>query len=1011
MKYTFTLITFFAICLSAFAQEITVKGIVFESETRAPLLGATVLQKGTTNGITTDFDGNFSLPNVNVGDVLVVSYVGFKTREVIVPLSGSINIFLDSDLAALDEVIIVGYGTQRKKEITGSVSVVSSQSIEELKPVQIEQALQGQVAGVQITPSSGAPGSQIDIKIRGISTNGDNRPLILLDGSVIEDLTVVNPSDIESINVLKDATAGIYGVRAANGVILITTKNGSYGSDLKVNFSSYVGIQQTSRKIPTLNATEYALLVNEARTNGGESPLFTDIGSLGQGTDWQDEVFENAPIYNADINLTGGTKNSRTSFSISYLDQDGIVGGPRANFNRFTSRLSHDRKILKNLKFDSSLLFTGINRENIAENAIGSVLYNALNNSPLFPVRNQDNSFSISEGTGNEVINPVAQIANANNTTRVKRLTGSFALNYKFLENFTAETRMQANYSEVNEFRFFREANFGSGKVFNIARGQSRVEDIDRIFRDYTFDAFVNYNKSFNEVHNLDVTIGTSIFQTTGIRAGFIGTGFDRPGGANFNGSVLDANEVISINQNGGATFDSRLLSYFARTQYDYKGKYLFSGVIRRDGSTKFGPENKFGIFPSASAGWIISDEDFLANNNKISFLKLRSSYGVLGNDRIGDFRFQSNLNGEGVYVFEEQLVFGSAIGGLSNPEIRWEKQFTFDVGIDAKFFDNSLDVTLDYFNRRTEDLLLQPQVSGILGGSAPGSSPPFVNAGTIRNRGLEFSVGYRKVLSDNFKYNVNFNVTSLDNEVLEVNGENSFIPGGSFGIGQEPPSRMETGFDIGYFRGFQTNGIFQTQEEVDNHAIQDNAQPGDLRFVDTNGDGVITTDDKVDLGSPIPDFTFGINLGFTFKNFDFVAYAFSQVGNEIVRNYERFNPLTNRSTQFLGRWTGPGSTNEVPRVTTSATQNIQFSDFFVEDGSFIRLQNIQVGYTFSEEFMQNFKLNSVRLYTSVNNLYTFTKYRGYDPTASSGAPIGGGIDQGFYPTPTTFIFGVNVNF
>jgi hypothetical protein len=379
--------------------------------------------------------------------------------------------------------------------------------------------------------------------------------------------------------------------------------------------------------------------------------------------------------------------------------------------------------------------------------------------------------------------------------------------------------------------------------------------------------------------------------------------------------------------------------------------------------------------------------------------------------DRIRDFGFESLLNGEGAYVFDDELIIGTAIGGLSNPEIRWEKQYTFDVGVDAKFFDNKLDVSIDYFNRRTDDLLITPQTSGILGGSAPGSGAPTVNAGSVQNTGLELTLSYRKTVSEDFKYNFSINATALDNEVLEVNGDASFLQGGSFGVGQEAPARMEAGLPIGYFRGYQTDGVFQNQDEVDAHASQNNAQPGDLRFKDTNGDGVITNDDKTYLGDPIADATFGLNFGFTYKNFDFLAYVFSSVGNEIVRNYERFQPLTNRSTMYLDRWTGPGTSNDTPRVTTGATQNNQFSDFFVEDGSFVRLQNLQVGYTLSDTFLEDYKMNELRFYVSASNLVTLTKYTGYDPTGSTGQPIGGGIDYGFYPTPKTYLFGLQLKF
>ena len=1008
MKYTTFFIMLLLFSSSLFAQNKVVTGIVYEASTGFPLAGATVSEKGTNNGAITDFDGNFSLSNVTANGVIVVSYIGFLSQEVATAnILGALNVLLVEDAAQLDEVIVVGYGTQRKKEITGAVSVIGTETIEALKPRRIEEALQGQVAGVNITSGSGAPGSGLNIAIRGVSTNGDNRPLILLDGNVIEDLSVVNPADIESINILKDATAGIYGVRAANGVILIVTKSGSYNSELKAEFKSYYGVQETTRKIPVLNATEYALLVNESRTNGGQAPLFNNVGSLGQGTDWQDTVFESAPVISADLTVSGGGENSKTSFGLSYLTQDGIVGGSKANFSRFTARVSHDRKIIEKLKLNTTILLSNTDRKSLSENAVGSVLYNALNNAPTFSVRDASGAFSLSEGLGNEVINPIAQIANTNNNTDVHKIGGSFGLTYDINDHFSVSSRFQGNYAEVDGYSFAKTQFYGSGKVFNIVRN-SVFEELN-IFRDYTFDAFVTYKNTFDDKHNVNVVLANSVFRTTGSFRSF--TGFDIPGDNGNNASIENAGEVFDNNINGGNTFDARLLSYFTRIQYDYEGKYLFSGVLRRDGSTKFGPDNKFGYFPSASAGWVLSEEEFLSSSQNLSFLKLRGSYGIIGNDRIGDFGFESLVNGEGAYVIGNELVIGSAVGKLSNPEVKWEEQKTLDIGLDAKFFGNKLDVTVDYFNRRTEDLLLTPQVSGILGGAAPGSGAPTVNAGTVENKGIELSVSYRKTVSENFKYSVSANATTLKNEVLFVSDENGFIAGGSFGIGQEAPSRMEAGFPIGYFRGYQTDGIFQNQGEVDAAATLDGTQAGDIRFVDINGDGVIDDLDKTDLGNPIPEATFGMNIGFTFKNFDFLTYAYASLGNEIVRNYERFQPLTNRTTAYLGRWTGSGTSADFPRVTTAASNNTLFSDFFVEDGSFIRVQNIQLGYTFSEKLTDAWKLDEFRLYASVSNAFTFTKYRGYDPTTSSGAPIGGGIDIGFYPTPKTYLLGLNLKF
>jgi TonB-linked SusC/RagA family outer membrane protein len=937
----------------------------------------------------------------------VFSYIGYVTQEIIVNDNSNLNIQLAPDIAQLDEVVVIGYGSQKRKEITGAVAVVSSETIENLKPTRIEQALQGQVAGVQISSQSGSPGSASTISIRGVSTNGDSRPLILVDGNVIEDLSVINPNDIASVNVLKDATAGIYGVRAANGVILITTKTGRKNMPLTFEYEAYGGFQHTTRELPTLNATEYALLVNEAFAANGENPIFTNVVNLGKGTDWQEQVFENAPIINHALTLKGGKEKSSYSYGQSFLTQDGIVGGKKSNFTRFTNRASYNLDFLKNFKLTSGAIFTHTNKRGIAENGLGSVLFNAINMAPTIGLNGR------AIGLGAEVINPLAQIRNTHNRTKVNKISGNAGLSYNFLEHFTVQSNIQFNYAEVSTDIFSPIADFGGvgqDKVFD--RQRSEVLETLNFFRDYTFDAFIKYENKFNDIHNVNILLGTSIFQSTGEFTGK--RGFDIIGNDIANANIDQASDVENINEALGRnpTFDSRLLSYFARLQYDYDGKYLISAVVRRDGSTKFGPENKFGYFPSGSIGWIASDEEFLSDSSIFNFLKIRASYGILGNDRIPDFRFVSLLNGEGTYVIDDELVFGTAAGAVSNPEIKWEKQKTFDVGLDARFLKNKLDVTIDYYKKRTEDLLVVPQVSSLLGTTAPGSGPPVVNAGIVENEGIEFAIGYTQNLSDNFKFSIKYNVATLENNVVSVSADGDFISGGSFGVGQDPPSRMEEGFPIGYFRGFRTDGIFQNQAEVDASPTINNAvQPGDLRFEDVNNDGVIDDNDKVSIGSPLPNATMGLNITFEYKNFDFGAYAFASVGNEIVRNYERNQPLTNRTITFLDRWTGSGTSNSFPRVTSGASSNTLFSEFFVEDGSFVRLQNVQLGYTFSDKIFENSKINKLRLYVSASNLVTLTKYRGFDPTASSGAPIGGGIDNGFYPNPQTFLFGVNLKF
>lgn len=1010
-------ITFLLFALStvvAVAQTLNVKGVVKDAVSGETLPGVSVVIKGTTTGTETDFDGIFNLSNVKKGATLVFNYLGKKPKEVVVTVA-TIEISLEDAAETLEEIVVIGYGTQRKKEVTGAVTVVSSATIEDLQPTRIEQALQGQVAGVNITTSSGSPGAAANIRIRGVSTNGDSRPLILLDGRVIEDLSVVNPTDIESINILKDAAAGIYGVRAANGVILVKTKSGRKNTPFKSTLNIYTGFQQTTREIPLLNATEYALLANEAFAANGEALPFSSVSGLGQGTNWQKQAFETAPIYSIDYTLNKGTENSTYSLGISTIDQDGIVGGNKSNFNRRNIRFNFDRDISDKLKFTSSTIFTNTNKKNLIENTLGSVLFNALNMPPTTPVRLPNGEFSQPPltGTGIEVANPLAQVYNAQNRSWTNKISGSYGLNYKINDFLSAETRYQANYSVGSSNTFNPLFTYGNNNVFNV--DLATFTNFRQSFFDYTFDAFAKYERVFNDRHDLKLMLGTSVFKTSGrfldiLTSTAVGTTLND---VVVESPVLNGNglEIFKTNNNGSnLAFDSRLLSYFARLQYGYDGKYLFSGTFRRDGSSNFGPKNKFGYFTSLSAGWVASQEDFLKENETVTFLKLRASYGIIGNDRIPGFRFVSVLNGEAEYVFNNQLVIGTAPGPVANPEIRWEKQIPIDIGLDIELF-NKVNITADYFQKTTEDLLVAAQTSGIIGVAAPGSSVPFVNAGSVENKGLEFSIGYKETVSEDFNFNINYNFTTLTNNVTFVGNATGIIEGGSFGVGQEPPSRMEAGFPIGYFYGYKTDGIFQTQAEVDAHPTQLNAAPGDLRFVDTNGDGVIDADDRTYIGDPIADLSMGLNLSFNYKGFDFNAYAFASIGNEIVRNYERNLPLTNRPTYFLDRWTGPGTSNTFPRVTTGATGNNLFSDFYVEDGSFLRLQSVQLGYSLGKSTLEKLSFDKIRFYVTGSNLFTLTKYRGYDPTTSNGAPIGGGIDQGFYPSPRTFLFGMNVNF
>jgi TonB-linked SusC/RagA family outer membrane protein len=1003
-----------------YSQNITVSGIVFDATSNEPLPGASVVVSGSNTGTTTDFDGNFSLNNLNLKDQLIISYLGYDDFKILVDGSTSdISVGLQLASSKLDEIVVIGYGTQTKKEVTGAVTVVGSETIENLNPTRVEQALQGQVSGVNITSGSGSPGSGLNIRIRGISTNGDSRPLILVDGNVIEDLSVVNPNDIESVNIIKDATAGIYGVRGANGVILITTKSGQKNTDLSLEIDTYMGVQTTSKRIDMMNSYEYALYSNDLASFN----IYKNAPSY--SVDWQDEVFEIAPILSTNLSISGGTNKSSYSASASYHYQDGIVGLDKSNYNRITSRIKYKYDIFDNLSFSTSLIYTHSVKNNLPEGGIGSVLYSAVNMSPLTTVYNpadynelnNPRYYSLIKSINAvEIINPIAQIYNNNNTTLVDKFSPTISISYSPVPNLTLNSSLQVNHAAVLDDQYRPVANYGSSKSAN--KTKYEVIDHGATFDDYTFDNYISYENDFINILNVNIMAGTSIFKTEGIFYGYKFSDGDE--------QVTDRFTADEISK-GNNVFDSRLASSFFRLQLNYDNRYLLSGVVRRDGSSKFSPNNRFGVFPSASFGWNVSEEKFF-DSSLVNDLKIRGSFGVIGNDRITDFGFVSRLNGEAVYSNNEEnsqddLLRGVSIGKLPNPEIRWEKQITANLGIDMSLFNNSLRLSLDAFQRETEDLLIDAQVSGLLGASAPGSGSPFINAGTVRNQGFEATLAYNGNITDNTSFNFNYNISSVDNEVLFVESENGFQQGGDWGVGLGIiPSRMEAGYPLGYFYGYKTEGIYQTQDEIDlldsqafnedNESVEfhEGAEVGDLKFVDTDGDGVITEDDKTYLGDPIPDLTMGLSLGFKYKEFDFSASAYASIGNEMVRDYERQAMNTNRGTYMLNRWTFENGGNTIPRASGgSSVNNSEFSDYFVEDASYLRIQNVQLGYTANNNLVNFLGLKSLRLYFSVNNLFTFTNYNGFDPSASSDRPIGAGIDKGFYPVSRSFLFGLNV--
>lgn len=1014
---------------AVFAQQ-TISGTVTSGLDGEGLPGVSIVVKGTTIGTTTNVEGEYQLQIPADAETLVYSFIGYQTYEEAIGNKSIMDVVLYEDVQSLQEVVVVGYGTATRKELTGAVSSVSGEDIVGLNPTRIDQALQGQVAGVNISSASGSPGGDLNIRIRGLSTNGDNAPLVLVDGITypVEGLNALNPADVESISVLKDATAAIYGVRAANGVILITTKQGRKNARPSFNFSGYYGIQETTKKLDLLTAREFAILKNEALAAGGQSPRYANV-NLGDGTDWQDKVFQQAPIQNYNLNVMGGSEKSTYSIGGSYLDQEGIIGGDKSGYTRYNARVNFTTDLAPRVTLENILLYTNEERSTLPENGIGSVLYNTINAAPTASVRTDEGRFTYLEEV-NDIINPLAQIANTFNEAQTNKLVGKQELGYDINDNFKLTGRAGYNYAIVDSKTFSPLVYYGSGKAQNTALNEDLDPNVTEIgggveipvynnvsetrasYFTYNLEAFLNYEKVFDEVHKVKATLGTALSNQR--NKSLSGTAYNVPYNSIDFADISAAEGANYLSNTASFQDRNRLLSYFLRAEYAFQGKYLLSAILRRDASTRFGINNRVGYFPALSAAWVASDEDFF-NVDLIAFLKVRGSYGVSGNDRIPNFRYRSLLGGEGVYPFDDQLVTGIALGALGNNSLKWETTHQGNIGVDLAMFNDQVNISADYYVKITYDLLFQPDVSGIVGAYGAGSAPPTINAGDIRNKGFEFLIGYDTHIGSDLNFNVTYNLTTIDNEVTGLPEGVDFIEYGSFGVGGPTATRMEIGYPIGYFFGYKTEGVYQTNEEIESRGVtQNGAQPGDLRYADISGDGVITfgdDQDKTFIGSPIPDLTMGLTLGLNYKGFDISANVYASIGNEILRNYERQQPLANLLEYKLERWTGPGSTNEHPRLTTAPNNNAVISDYFVEDGSYVRLKNLQLGYALPASVVERIGASKLRVYVSATNLFTLTDYMGYDPDFSTSNPLVSGIDYGFYPQARIFMAGLNLNF
>ena len=1051
MKKLLSVLFLLSFTLAAvYAQNIQIKGTVVSGTDNEPLPGVNVVVKGNTStGTITDFNGTFTL-SAPADAILSISYIGFKSQEIALKGHKDIKIVLQEDSETLDEVVVVGYGVQKKSVVTASIAKVSAHDLAATAPVRMDNALKGLASGVTVTSSSGQPGAAAQIRVRGVGTirteNGAADPLYIVDGMPLEGgLDYLNPNDIASIEVLKDAASGaVYGARAANGVILVTTKTGKIGKT-KVTYDFSYGWQSAWKKRDVLNASEYALMINEGAINAGIAPKFSDPYSYGQGTNWQDEVFNNnAPMMNHQVSVSGASEKVNYLFSLGFYTQDGIVGGnfDRSNYERLTLRSntqytlfdeSKERNWLNSLKVTSNLSYARIKSTNFDDNSTwGTPLGSALALSPILnvydeteeaikaqfdkygttaeytPVYDPRNGklFSI-PGEFGEMSNPIAKLS----------LPGDKHWSHKFVANFSAELQLWDNlkfktsygadlsfwgYDSYRPLYYLR-----SGESSTQSSAYSRKEDGTV----WQLENVLMYDKSIDK-HSFSVLLGQSAKKSSG--SYLYGS---RNNITNYSRPYIDASTGLAANADrdaaGAPSVDATLASIFARASYNYDERYMLQVTVRRDGSSRFGPNNHYAVFPSFSLGWNLTNEKFMNKRpNWLTTTKIRLSWGKNGNENIGNFKYTvlTSPGNNAIFGSSENVINGVKASGLANPDLKWEESEQLDFGLDFGFFNNALTFTADYYKKKTNGMLMEMNIPFYVG-----EAKPIGNVGKMENSGIELEAAYKFRVSD-WNFRVSANASYLKNKLIEYGNESGWENLDSF-QGTGDISRAENGKPFPFFYGYKTAGIFQNTDEVKAYKndkgelLQPTAVPGDVRFVDVDGNGIIDANDRTDIGKGMPDWTFGFNLGVSWKNFDLNMMWQGTAGNDIYDATRRTDIATsNLPSWMLNRWTGEGTSNRIPRFVQGDNVNWQSSDLYVYDGSYLRLKNIQLGYTLPAALTQKVFISSLRFYVAAENLFTFTKYHGFDPEISSGG-TSLGIDYGVYPQARVWTIGASLSF
>lgn len=1039
-----------ACTLNLSAQQFRVTGTVNDSRTGESLPGVNIVEKGTTTGVVSNIDGNYSITVSSDDAVLVFSFVGFVTEETAVGGRSVINIDLIEEVRALDEIVVIGYGTQRRSDLTGSVSSVSEDRLKATISTSIDQALQGRAAGVQVFQNSGQPGGGVSLRIRGAnSINATSEPLYVIDGvaisgnasglamgfdwagggngqTAVSALATINPADIVSVEILKDASASaIYGSRAANGVVLITTRRGQR-DESRITYETYYGIQQPSNWMDVMDLRQYSEFYNEMAEAGwfAEREQYRDPSLLGPGTDWQREVFRNAGIINHQLSVSGGTDNTTYAVSAGYFKQDGVVIG--SNFDRYSLRINLDNQAKSWMRVGNTLAVSRTNERITINDSDDGIIARTLIQSPDVPVRFPDGSWGGPIESQFGISNPVAMALDRDNDLTRNRVMGNIYAEASFLENLTFRSELGGDFQTNNSYGF--NPTYQYGLIINNIN-QSRRRYTQSLY--WEIKNYLTYNETFLDRHNVTAMIGQEASESNwegllGQRTSFLSNSVQE----------LNAGDA-STATNEGWRGSAALSSYFGRLNYNFDDKYYLTATLRADGSSNFGPENRWGYFTSYAVAWRVSNESFMEGLQFISNFRLRASYGEIGNQNIGGYRYGSSLSSA-----PSGLGQTFRLNSIPNPQVKWEATRSTNLALELALFDHRLEIMVDRYWQNTDDMLLVLPLPNYLGsGHWMGIGSPWVNIGELENQGLEIAVNTRNIAGSGFTWNTDIIFSRNKNKVISLGEEGAAI----YQTVQwfNTVTRTAAGYPIGQFYGYVVDGVFSSYEEIVNSPTQHaNIDPvtgvwmGDLKFKDINGDGVINDADRQYIGDPNPMFTFGLNNSFTWRNIDLSIYMQGSYGNDIFNFTRRQTEgMTSGYTNQLAtvnertrvniidsdgdlsdpeNYTVRLSSTGMPRATsTNPNDNTRISDRYIEDGSYLRIQNISLGYRLPAGTGSRLAIENMRIYCSVQNLYTFTNYSGYDPEigAYNQNPMLMGVDNGRYPLPRTFTVGLNVGF